>query len=155
MARPPDARLELREVLERLKKSGTSVRNVSEVDPVDDLNFRIKSILGLIGKEKIKGKEMIYMIMYDISDNKVRHQISKYLKRNGCMRIQRSVFIARSESKRFSEIKEALEEVNDYYQNEDSIILVPVNASDVRSMKVLGKNIQLDTLLDPPNTLFF
>jgi hypothetical protein len=63
--------------------------------------------------------------------------------------------IAHSENRYFQEIYITLQEVNSYYENEDSIILVPVNASDVRSMKLIGKNVHIDTLTDKPNTLFF
>jgi hypothetical protein len=45
--------------------------------------------------------------------------------------------------------------VNEFYENEDSIMLVPVNVADVRSMKLIGKNVNVDILTDPPNTLFF
>ncbi|MBK6949016.1 MAG: CRISPR-associated endonuclease Cas2 [Haliscomenobacter sp.] len=98
---------------------------------------------------------MIYLIMYDITDNKVRTQIAKYLEKQGCTRIQKSVFLARSEAKNFQEIHDTLRDVNEMYDNEDSIILVPVNASDARAMKLIGKNVQIEAITDKPNTLFF
>ena len=93
--------------------------------------------------------------MYDISNDKVRLQIAKYLLKQGCVRIQKSVFMVKSSNKHFQEIYDTLKEVNAYYQNEDSIILVPINASDVRSMKLIGKNVAIATITDKPNTLFF
>lgn len=98
---------------------------------------------------------MTYLILYDISNDKVRTQIAKYLLQQGCMRIQKSVFMVKSKNKQFQEIYDTLKEVNEYYQNEDSIILVPINASDVRSMKLIGKNVQIEAITDKPNTLFF
>lgn len=98
---------------------------------------------------------MTYLVMYDITSDKVRNQIAKYLERQGCIRIQKSVFIARSEARNFQEICDTLNEVNSYYDNEDSILLVPVNTSDVRSMKVIGKALQIGIITDKPNTLFF
>ena len=103
----------------------------------------------------LKANEMTYLIMYDITNNKVRLQIAKYLERQGCIRIQKSVFMVKTENPHFQEIHDTLKEVNSYYQNEDSIILVPVNASDVRSMKLIGKNVQIAAIVDKPNTLFF
>lgn len=98
---------------------------------------------------------MIYLIMYDIENNKIRTQISKYLIRQGCIRIQKSVFIARSDHPKFQDIYDTLREVNSYYDNQDSILLVPVNTSDIRSMKIIGREITLTSIISPPNTLFF
>lgn len=98
---------------------------------------------------------MNYLIMYDIEDNKVRRIVSKYLEKQGCLRIQKSVFMANTEHARFQSIFESLKEVNAFYDNHDSIILVPVNVADVRSMKLIGTNVTIETLVDPPNTMFF
>ena len=98
---------------------------------------------------------MNYIIMYDITDDKVRQLVAKYLKSKGCIRIQKSVFMANSTHERFMEIHETLRDVNGQYENEDSIMLVPVNVADVRSMKLIGKNVSVDILTDPPSTVFF
>ena len=57
--------------------------------------------------------------------------------------------------KTFAEINEALAEVQAAYDNEDSILLIPVQAATVGSMKIIGKDIQIQSLVDPPNTLFY
>lgn len=157
MGRPSKSERTLAESIAELKRSGVELppENKSSPDPIDGLQKRIQNILHIIQDKPLKAIEMTYMILYDISDNRVRTLIAKYLKQKGCIRIQRSVFIARSENRHFQEIQNTLKEINSYYENEDSIILVPVNSADVRSMKLIGKNVQLDTLLDPPNTLFF
>jgi len=98
---------------------------------------------------------MTYLIMYDITDDKVRTQIAKYLIKQGCVRIQMSVYLIKSKNNKFTEIHDTLKEVNEFYENADSIILVPINASDVRSMKLIGKNVDISTIVDKPNTLFF
>jgi hypothetical protein len=49
---------------------------------------------------------------------------------------------------------QTLKEVQEFYENTDSILLVPVNTTDLRSMKIIGKEIHIQTLLDKPNTLF-
>lgn len=157
MARPKKKKISLREKLERIRQAGISETSppLSEADLTQPLNERIRSILQIVKDKPIKATEMTYLIMYDISSDKVRLQVAKYLEKQGCVRIQKSVFIARTENPHFQEIYETLKEVNSYYQNEDSIILVPVNASDVRSMKLIGKNVQIETVVDKPNTLFF
>lgn len=156
MPRPPDKKFDLRTRLEAIRKAGLRPppENV-QTEPLEPLAARIRNVLGIIERGPLNPLEMVWLIMYDISDDKVRTQIAKYLLRQGCIRIQRSVFIARSDNKRFDEIHQALKDVNEMYDNEDSIILVPVNASDVRSMKLIGKNVDIQAITDPPSTLFF
>ena len=159
MARPQKHTLTLAERLERIRSAG--LREILPPEPIPEedillpLSERIARILQIVKEEPQKATEMIYLILYDITDNKVRNQVAKYLEKQGCTRIQKSVFLARSESKNFQEIHDTLREVNSYYDNEDSIILVPVNASDARSMKLIGKNVQIEAITDKPNTLFF
>ena len=97
---------------------------------------------------------MNYLILYDIEKNKVRGLISKYLLSRGCIRIQKSVFLAHTDHRKFDEIKNTLAEINEVYENKDSIIMVPLNVSDARSMKLIGQNVNIDQIIDPPNTVF-
>jgi len=97
---------------------------------------------------------MNYLIMYDIQNNKVRTLVAKFLIKSGCVRVQKSVFLVHSDHKKFDEIRQTLIEINDVYENEDSIILVPLNISDARSMKLIGKNVNIEQIIDPPNTVF-
>lgn len=156
MPKPGKKTFSLAEKLARIKAAGIS--EIAAPDPADELlplAERIGLILQIVKDNPIKATQMTYLIMYDITDDKVRHQISKYLERQGCIRIQKSVFITKTENQHFQEIHDALKEVNEYYENRDSIILVPVNATDVRSMKMIGKNVQIEAIVDKPNTLFF
>ena len=124
-------------------------------DILAPLPDRIKTILGIIKHKPQKATTMNYMIMYDIEDNKVRRLVSKYLEKEGCIRIQKSVFMANTDHPKFNSIHNTLKEINEFYENADSIILVPVNVADVRSMKLIGSNVNIDILVDPPNTIFF
>jgi len=98
---------------------------------------------------------MLYLVMYDIEDDRVRTHIAKYLLSNGCIRIQKSVYLARTHQKTFQEIADTLKEVQAAYDNHDSILLAPVQSETIGSMKIIGKDIQIQSLIDPPNTLFF
>lgn len=157
MSRPKKVDWTLKERLERIRLAGLNEPQESDTteDEIADLDERIQSILGIFKSKPLKSTEMNYLIMYDISDNKVRTQIANFLIREGCIRIQKSVYLIRSENKKFDEIYTALSEVNSYYENADSIILVPLNASDARSMKLIGKNVNIQAIVDKPNTLFF
>ena len=41
------------------------------------------------------------------------------------------------------------------YQNEDSILIVPITTDYLRAMKVIGQNIDVDIITHSKNTLFF
>lgn len=97
---------------------------------------------------------MNYLILYDISNNKVRKIIAEFLLSKGCIRIQKSVYLCHSTHKKFDKIKETLADINEIYENEDSIILIPINISDARSMKLIGHNVDINQIIDPPNTVF-
>lgn len=158
MGRPKKTPLTLAEALQRLKAAAIREilpREEDEEDVLAPLPERIRQLIQIVQPAPIKANEMTYLILYDISDNKVRNLVAKYLKTKGCTRIQKSVFLAHTENRFFQEIFTTLQEINSYYDNSDSIILVPVNASDVRSMKLIGKNVQIEAITDKPNTLFF
>lgn len=162
MARPRNVEYDLKAKLEklalaRLKHPMEKAPPVEEAEeaPMENLEARIRQILHLVHQKTLKATEMLYLVMYDIEDNRVRNHIAKYLLRKGCIRIQKSVYLARTENKTFEEINNTLTEVQTAYDNHDSILLVPVQAATISSMKILGKDIQIQTLIDPPNTLFF
>ena len=125
-----------------------------DVDIILPLDERINKILGIFNNYK-KRTNMLYFIMYDIEDNKVRTHISKYLIKNGCIRVKKSIFLADTKRDTFNKIHKALKEVNNLYDNHDSIIFTPVSVDDLRSMKLIGKNIDFDLVMDNKTTLFF
>jgi CRISPR-associated endonuclease Cas2 len=160
MARPKKANISLKERLLRIKEAtlrplADKEKIQSDVDELLTIPERIQLILGIIKSHAAKSTRMNYLILYDIEDNRVRVQIAKYLKQQGCVRIQKSVFLANSESSKFQDIYETLKDVNEFYENKDSIILVPINVSDVRSMRLIGSNVDVKVITEPGNTYFF
>lgn len=93
--------------------------------------------------------------MYDIESNKVRNLVCKYLIRNGCSRIQRSIFLADQSVDVYNRIREDLTQVQECYDNEDSIIVLPVTTDYLKMMKVIGKNLNMDIITRSKTTLFF
>lgn len=144
------------DILSKIKEAGikSDINREEESNELESLSYRIQAILQIL-KKQMKSNEMNYLIFYDIAEDKVRIQVSKYLIKRGCIRIQKSVFLARSENKFFQQIMNDLKEVNSLYENNDSIILVPINSSDVRGMQLIGKNVDLTLMTDKPSTLFF
>ena len=97
---------------------------------------------------------MLFFIMYDISDNKVRCLVAKYLIRKGCTRVQRSVFLADRPLAVFEQIRNDLAEVQAAYEYEDSIFVIPVPDSTLSSMRVIGRNVDVDLITGTKNTVF-
>jgi len=122
--------------------------------PMEELNQRIRHLLNIYESGKTTSG-MIFFVMYDIENNKVRTHIAKYLIRKGCVRLQKSVFIAQKPRNVFDELHQTLKEVQDLYDNEDSILFLPVSTDEIHAMKVIGLNISFDMVMDNKNTLIF
>lgn len=115
----------------------------------------MKALLGIIERQKRNRDRMLFFVMYDIESNKVRTLIHKYLKRKGCTPIQRSIFLANTSMDVYEEIKADLVAVQEAYENNDSIIVLPVSTDYLRMMKIIGQKIEVDVITHSRNTLFF
>ena len=124
-------------------------------ESMDSIDKRVDRMLGIVNNEKRKATDMLFFVMYDIESNKVRQQVSKYLLRLGCFRIQRSIFLADLSPESYDKIRSDLTEVQAYYDNEDSILIVPVSTDLLKSMRIIGKTIDVDIIMRTKNTLFF
>lgn len=122
---------------------------------VGTLEERIAQLLGILHNKQRKNTNMLFFVMYDIESNKVRYQIAKYLLRKGCFRIQRSIFLADLNHEQYECIRSDLAEVQACYENQDSILIVPVSTDLLKAMKIIGKSLDLDIILHTKNTLFF
>ena len=127
--------------------------NSPEWEPMDSLEERVKQLLGIVSNAKVT--DMLFFVMYDIESNKVRQQIAKYLLKMGCFRVQRSIFLAELDPEKYERIRSDLTEVQSYYDNHDSILIVPVSTELIKSMKIIGKSIDVDIIMRTKNTLFF
>lgn len=147
------------EVIRLIKKAGLNdgvILKAGDIKdaPLDELNERIRKLLNIY-ENSGKNNDMIFFVMYDIEHNKVRTHIAKYLIRKGCIRLQKSVFIARKPRSVFDELHQTLKEVQDLYDNEDSIFFLPVSTDEIHAMKIIGRNISFDMIVDNKNTLIF
>ncbi|MCF8229536.1 MAG: CRISPR-associated endonuclease Cas2, partial [Bacteroidales bacterium] len=77
------------------------------------LEERLQEVLGIYNNQKKHPNRMLYFIMYDIENDKIRTRISKYLEDKGCVRVQKSIFFAQTERSLFNEIHETLREIQD------------------------------------------
>lgn len=127
----------------------------AEMQELMPLQERIKMVLGIIDKNKKNVGNMMFFVMYDIESDKVRRYVVKYLERQGCSRIQRSIFLANLPMEKFNEIKNDLQDVQATYDNHDSILVVPITSEYLKAMKIIGQNINVDIITHTRNTLFF
>lgn len=99
--------------------------------------------------------ESIYMLMYDIENNSVRRLVAKYLERLGFIRIQKSVYFARLSEVSRRNVVETLREINEVYENNDSIVLLPLTAEQLKNGHLLGKELHINMLIHKPRVVFF
>ncbi|GAB4292209.1 MAG: hypothetical protein Kow0068_17480 [Marinilabiliales bacterium] len=158
MAKKNKKQLSFYEIISKIKNAGLELSdplvdnsNDDSLEPVAD---RIKKIIEIFNSHK-NNHEMLYFIMYDIENNKVRTQIAKYIIRNGGLRVQKSVFIADTKRETYDKMHKTLKEINKLYDNQDSIIFVPVSVDFLRSMKLIGQNIDFELITNRRNTMFF
>lgn len=129
--------------------------NNYDYDSINNIEERTRKIIGIINERSRSIGNMLFFVMYDIENNKVRRLVAKYLLRQGCHRIQHSIFLADLSNDIYQKIRNDLAEVQSAYENEDSILVVPISTDYLRSMKVIGKNINVDVITHARNTLFF
>ena len=144
-----------------MKKAGFSHKNTAgsklpkPLEMLEPLEMRIEKILQIDQRNHLSANAMLYFIMYDIENNKVRTRIAKYLIQKGCLRIQKSIFFAQSERPVFDQIHGDLKAIQELYDNTDSIFFVPVSKDQLRSMKIVGQSIDFELITGSRTTLFF
>lgn len=121
---------------------------------ITTITERVNALLGIINNPHRTIGNMLFFIMYDIENNKVRRLIAKYLEKKGCTRIQRSIFLADLDAGTYQTIRDDLAEVQSLYDNHDSIILCPVSTELIRKMKVIGQQFDIDIIMHNKNTIF-
>lgn len=151
------------DLIHRLKKAGLPERRpvikVYAEQPAAKeeslpLPERISALLDWLKLQTTQNDDrMLYFIMYDIEDNKIRTQIAKYLIAKGCLRVQKSIYLAKTQNQTYKEIADVLKEINELYDNHDSIFLLPVPEDKFRHMRVIGKNVEFDLVTKPVNVL--
>jgi CRISPR-associated protein Cas2 len=120
-----------------------------------DLDERVRIIEAFVQRQTTTNDPtfMLFFVMYDIEDNRVRRHLARYLIRQGCTRMQKSVFLGSASYKRYREIADTLEEVNSMYENGDSILILPVTKDNMAQLNVIGKNMNYQMVVAPPKIL--
>jgi CRISPR-associated protein Cas2 len=143
----------------KIKKAGLSDGAYLITPEKDNLSLPLSERLPMVDKilknfSSRKVDDMYAFIMYDIENNKIRTQVAKYLISKGCVRVQKSVFLAELKRSLYMEIVNTLKEINSMYDNHDSLFFVPIGEDILNNMKIVGQNIDFELITDLPNTLF-
>lgn len=139
-------------IVEQYLQTEEQIEAVSSL-PIDQ---KIHAIMEWMNKQsRVKSNIMLYLIMYDIENNKIRTHVAKYLTKKGCLRIQKSVYLAKSSVTVMKDISKTLREINEVYQNHDSIFVLPVPEEKFSNITVIGQNVEFELVTKPKNVLFF
>ncbi len=156
--RKPKDYIELLRLLRQGGVSGSPPPNHPHFGGDDELTSieeRVRRVLGLVNRKERKPSNMLFFVMYDIESDKVRRYIAKYLEQKGCTRVQRSIFLADLEPTAYQAIRQDLTEVQAAYDNNDSILVVPISTEQLNAMKIIGQKIDVDIIAHTRNTLIF
>lgn len=131
--------------------SEEEVRKINEGMNPDFAHF-----LNWFKNHKTKSSEEMYcFILYDIEHNKIRRILAKFLEKKGCIRVQKSVFFAKMHRKMYQEMKEIIIDLQKCYENQDTIIMLPVGEDMLNRVNCIGKNFEFELMTQTKNTLFF
>ncbi len=145
-----------------IKLSGAGLPAIQSAETLpehfDQLPEGLRNFMDFLKPGKLpfrKAEDMYCLIMYDIENNRIRRLMAKYLEQKGAIRIQKSVFFARFHRKLQKEVVDMLRRMHDCYENEDSILVLPVGEDMLGSLTCIGKEFELQVLTAPRHTLFF
>jgi CRISPR-associated protein Cas2 len=146
-----------RETNLNLAKAALPTLNAEEILAVEnEIPFYFGRFLEWFKRnEKKNADDMYCFILYDIENNKIRRLLAKYLEKKGCVRIQKSVFFAKVPRKMYLEIKSIATDLQKVYDNQDTIILLPVGEEPLNNMHCIGKNFDFELLTQHKHTLIF
>ncbi len=155
--KPPFALPTLTERHRMAEAAGLRTRYLRGSGPdttADNLGSRVEQILAWLEGHPIRtDNDMMYLAMYDISDDKIRLNVAKYLKAKGMIRIQKSVWLGSSDRREFAEIGSTLRDINAAYKNMDSIVMLPVTTETMAGMHLIGANADFQMVTKPPKVL--
>ncbi len=98
-------------------------------------------------------RHVVFLVMYDISDDKVRRYVSDFLLREGLTRIQKSVFLGKRPVAAYRTLADKLKAMNAMYRNEDSILVMPLPEDKAYRMRVIGLDLDVRMVLARPNVI--
>lgn len=92
---------------------------------------------------------MTYLICYDITDDTLRLRLSKRLEQAGCIRLQKSVFVAADfDARRYKILRGSLQKILTHKLGaEESVLIFPIERDNLAEMVLSGDEDRLKSLL--------
>lgn len=104
--------------------------------------------------DHINSNDVIFLVMYDISDNYTRRTVVDYLLREGCLRIQCSIFMGNLPFCKMQNIARTLEEIHEGSSSDDSYIIMPLRKESIGAMVICGDRRNIDMILRRQDIVF-
>ncbi len=82
---------------------------------------------------------MMYLVFYDISNNSIRKKVSDLLLKEGYERLQLSVFLSIENPANNKQLIASLTEIT-RLETETKLFMLPISKSNLKKMKIIGKN---------------
>jgi len=100
---------------------------------------------------------MNYFVCYDIQENKLRQKLAKFLRRNGLIRVQKSVFFGRDiDMKLKAYLKKEIRQLfADNDNSHNSVLLIPAERDMLKHIEIEGNNHAFREALKNTIALFF
>jgi CRISPR-associated protein Cas2 len=110
------------------------------------------SIIKLITTKR-SASQKVFLVMYDITSNKVRRLVANHLEQKGFQRVQKSVFLGSINTATYNELVADIRAINGFYENKDSFIFLPVNMSILANSHFIGRELDFQLAVNPPDCL--
>jgi len=124
--------------------------------PEHPLPARMAGFLNWFAGQPAKRPDDMYcFILYDIETDKVRRVVARYLEKQGCIRVQKSVFFARFSRSLHQEVLAILRRVQPVCEPNDTILVLPVGEDMLNRLTCIGKHLEFELMTAPRTTLFF
>lgn len=138
-------KFDLDESIKLYKASGIKTLKAPYSKPYDLLNslVHIEAML----EDSNNGYRLVF-VFYDVSNNKLRTLLSKFLLKQGLLRVQKSVFVGNLSPSKFHKVKTALKEIAELYDGTDSYIFLPISKDNLIKMQIAGRNFSIDQFKD-------
>ncbi len=104
--------------------------------------------------ENVNDPDVMFLVMYDISDGYTRRSVVSYLLREGCLRIQQSIFMGNKPYSSMKRIEKTLKETKEFSDSDDSYIILPLRKESVDAMVVYGDRTNIDMILRRQRLVF-
>jgi CRISPR-associated protein Cas2 len=105
-----------------------------------------------VQRKKIKSKDMIRWVMYDIRNDKARTLVARHCKQAGLYRVQLSVFLGTLSNTEFDELQLEIEDLIN--EDHDKVYLFSMGKNTLRQSVQLGQAVDRKLVTDTVQSLF-